>query len=200
MNYTFEPRDRGLCRAFCYHRGEGAMPDSASLRTILKSQYHAALAMLRDTIERCPDDLWLRADTPNAFWQLAYHTLFFAHLYLLDGPDAYTGWRGHQHQVQQPDGIGGPPDPKSDLPVSPRPYTTSEALEYWAICDGLVDARVDAMDLDSAHSGFYWYEVSKLEHQLVNLRHIQHHTAQLADRLRNTLGLGTRWVGSRPSS
>lgn len=30
--------------------------DTATLRSILKSQYHAALAMLREAIERCPDE------------------------------------------------------------------------------------------------------------------------------------------------
>jgi len=38
----------------------------------------------------------------------------------------------------------------------------------------------------------------KLEHQLVNLRHAQHHAAQLADRLRAAVDLGTRWVGAAP--
>jgi hypothetical protein len=37
--------------------------------------------------------------------------------------------------------------------------------------------------------------MSKLEHQLVNLRHIQHHTGQLADRLRQAADRGLRWVG-----
>ena len=173
------------------------MLDTDSLRKILKSQYHASLAMLRDAVENCPEDLWLRADTPNACWQLAYHTLFFTHLYLLDSPGDYAGWRGHQSQVQQEDSIAGPPDPKSELPVIPRPYTKAEVLEYWTICDGMVDARLDRMNLEGEQSGFYWYKMSKLEHQLVNLRHIQHHTAQLADRLRNALGVGTAWVGQR---
>lgn len=31
------------------------------LRAILKSQYHATLAMLRETIERCPDEVWFGA-------------------------------------------------------------------------------------------------------------------------------------------
>lgn len=53
-----------------------------ALRTILKSQYHAALAMLRETIEQCPDDLWLATQHTNSFWQVAYHTLYFTHLYL----------------------------------------------------------------------------------------------------------------------
>jgi hypothetical protein len=40
--------------------------------------------------------------------------------------------------------------------------------------------------------------MSKLEHQFVNLRHPQHHTGQLADRLRQHADLGVRWVGGRP--
>src|ERR1041384_7329748 len=49
------------------------------LRSVLKSQYHASLAMLREAIERCPPEEWLSTDHKNAFWQLSYHTLFFAH-------------------------------------------------------------------------------------------------------------------------
>ena len=55
---------------------------TAALAKVLKSQYHAALAMLRDAIEQCPDDLGLDERPQNAFWQVAYHTLFFAHLYV----------------------------------------------------------------------------------------------------------------------
>ena len=52
------------------------------LRTVLKSQYHASLAMLREAIERCPPEEWLSTKHKNAFWQVSYHALFFAHLYL----------------------------------------------------------------------------------------------------------------------
>ncbi|MEZ4647921.1 MAG: hypothetical protein R3E97_03900 [Candidatus Eisenbacteria bacterium] len=45
-------------------------------------------------------------------------------------------------------------------------------------------------------SGFSWYKMSKLEHQFVNLRHIQHHMAVLAGRLREFADVGTRWVGA----
>jgi hypothetical protein len=54
----------------------------AMFRSVLKSQYHAALAMVREAVERCPADEWSNADHKNAFWQVAYHTLFFTHLYL----------------------------------------------------------------------------------------------------------------------
>jgi DinB superfamily len=171
--------------------------DAAALRAMLKSQYHAALAMLRDAVERCPDEVWLDTRPRNAFWQVAYHALFFADFYLLRSPEAFQPWEGHQANVQNPNGIAGPPNPSSSLPLLPEPYTKAQVLAYWALCDAAVDPRVDALDLASPESGFYWYKIPKLEHQLVNLRHIQHHTGQLVDRLRGDADIGIRWVGSR---
>jgi hypothetical protein len=52
-------------------------------------------------------------------------------------------------------------------------------------------AALDKLDLENSQSGFPWYRMSKLEHQLVNLRHIQHHAAQLADRLRSAAMSGS---------
>ena len=173
---------------------------SEALRAILKSQYHAALAMLKETLERCPDDVWFSQAHVNAFWQIAYHTLFFTHLYLQPNEAAFRPWEGHQADVQHPDGIAGPADPESALPLVPEPYTQAEVLAYWEVCDQMVDEAVDALDLQSPESGFHWYKVSKLEHQLVNIRHIQHHAAQLADRLRAAEGIGIRWVGARPGA
>ena len=90
-----------------------------------------------------------------------------------------------------------PPDPKSTLPVSPQPYLKSQVLEYWDVCDSMVDERVNAMDIGSSTSGFHWYPISKLEHQIVTIRHTAHHAAQLADRVRAARGFGVKWVGSR---
>ena len=173
-----------------------ASPDLA-LRAALKSQYHAALAMLREAVERCPDELWERREDHNAFWQIAYHVLFFTHLYLQPDEAAFRPWEGHQADVQHPDGIGAPSEAGDDRPLLPDPYTCEQVLAYWAFCDAMVDDAVDALDLDSGESGFYWYPIPKLEHQLVNLRHVQHHTAQLSDRLRAHAGKGVAWVGAR---
>lgn len=168
-----------------------------ALRTALKSQYHAALAMLRDAVERCPDDLWLSDHPRNACWQIAYHALFFTHLYLQETDAVFEPWEHHQSQVQHADGIGGPADPDSELPLLPDPYSREQVLAYWKFCDDMVDNAVETMNLDSDDSGFWWYKVPKLEHQIVNIRHIQHHTAQLADRLRAAEDVGVRWVGAR---
>ena len=77
------------------------------------------------------------------------------------------------------------------------PYTKSEILTYWSICDQMIDDCVDALDLNSPECGFFWYKISKVEHQIVNIRHIQHHTAQLGDRLRKVADIGISWVGAR---
>ena len=177
--------------------GSAATPTADAIRTILKSQYHAALAMLREAVERCPDALWDDPRHGARCWQVAYHALFFAHFYGGRDEASFRPWKGHQGDVQYPDGIAGDPDPKSPLPLVARPYTKAEVLEFWAFCDGGVDAAVDALELDRADCGFDWYKVPKLEHAFVNIRHIQHHTAQLATRLRQDAGIGIDWVGAR---
>ena len=176
------------------------MPTIATLKPVLKSQYRASLAMLGDAIQQCPENVWMGTGHNNQFWQIAYHTLFFTHLYLQQNEAAFHPWEHQQNDVQHPDGIAGPPDPNSTLPLIPKPYAKVQVLEYWKFCDQMVDDAVDKLDLENPESGFYWYSMSKLEHQFVNLRHIQHHAAQLADRLRSAANLGIRWVGSRPSS
>ena len=167
------------------------------IREILKSQYHASLAMLRESIELCPDDLWTSTVFTNAFWQVAYHTLYFGHAYVGAGQDAFVPWEHHQADNQNPDGIPGPPDQDSTLPLIPRPYTKAQVLAYWQFLDDNVGAFVDALEIFSPECGFPRYRVPKLEHQMVNLRHIQHGAAQLANRLRLKLDIGVKWVGSR---
>jgi hypothetical protein len=168
-----------------------------SLRSVLKSQYHAALAMLGEAIGRCPDDLWSGSGHTNECWQVAYHALFFTHLYLQPHEAAFRPWEHHRADVQYPDGIPGPPRPGSTLPLVPEPYTKAQVTAYWRFCDRMVDGAVDALDLHSPESGFPWYPIPKLEHQIVNIRHIQHHAAQLADRVRTAVDVGVGWVGAR---
>lgn len=184
--------------------GEGGRQpgvDVGLVRSALKSQYHAGLVMLRDAVERCPDSLWTSDRRVNAFWQVAYHALYFTHLYLQPHEAAFRAWGGHRSDVQHEDAIAGPADPDSDLPLVPPPYTKREVLAYCTELDAMVDDAVDALDLHSTDSGFWWYPVSKLEHQIINIRHLHHHMAQLADRLRAGTGTGVAWVSaSQPLS
>jgi hypothetical protein len=173
-----------------------AAPSAPALRAILKSQYHAALAMLRDAIEKCPDDLWKNEAHEAPSWGVAYHALYFAHLYGSPSSDAFRPWARHVKYAQYEDGIPGPADPESELPLLRDPLSRADVLEYWSLVDAGVDAAVDALDLASPESGFSGYRIPKLEHQIVNIRHIEHHAAQLAARIRMTANVGVRWVGA----
>ena len=64
----------------------------------------------------------------------------------------------------------------------------------------MIDAGVDRLDLDAADCGFWWYKMAKLPHQLMNVRHAQHHAAELADRLRAAGGEALDWVGQAAGS
>ena len=114
------------------------------LKPILKSQYHAALAMLRDAVEKCPDDLWTATGHLSAFWQVAYHTVFFTHLYLHRDEASFEPWAGHQRRVQHQDGLTGRADPESALPQLPDPYSKAEVLSYWQVCDDMVPEAATA--------------------------------------------------------
>lgn len=184
---------------------DNSVPEE-TLRTILTSQYHAALAMLRQSIELCPDELWSDTAHTNQFWRIAYHVLYYTHLYIQPTVFTFTPWEHHQTGLQYMDDIKAPPEIEElvELPDRPAqtgvPYTKAELLTYWDICEGMIDASVDELNLLDPESGFSWYKLSKLEHQIISLRHIQHHTAQLMDRVRAATGSGIDWVGARRGS
>ena len=160
-------------------------------RAALKSQYRAGLTTLRRAVVRCPANLWT-SGTP-AFWHVAYHTAFYTHLYLHANEAAFRPWPQHRDEHQL---LGSLPWPPYGPPRLGEPYTKAQVLEYIRACEAMVGPAVDALDLYSATSGFEWYPMSKLEHQIVNLRHIQHHAAVLATRLRAATGKGIGWVAS----
>jgi hypothetical protein len=163
------------------------------IRPALKSQYHAALWTVRQCIEACPDSMWADPkDGYAAFWRGAYHTLFFTHMYLQKDHASFVPWSKHQEEAEDLGPLNGP---NGQTPKPSVPHSKQEILDYWSICDAMIDPALDAMDLESPTCGFSWYSMGKLEHQLVNLRHIQHHAAALSMRLRLGAGIDVRWVG-----
>ena len=164
-----------------------------NIQVALKSQYHAALAMLKQAIDRCPDDLWTGGDHPNPVWHITYHVLFFTHLYLQLDERAFHPWESHREEYQF---LGSVPWPPHRPPRIREAYLKPQMLDYWRFCDGMIDAGVDQLDLNASECGFWWYKMPKLEHQLMNIRHIQHHAAQIAYRVRLRAGHGVDWVGS----
>lgn len=155
-------------------------------RTILLSQYRAALEMLRQAIAKCPDGLWNSGDGRAPFWQVAYHALFYTHLYLQDSVQAFVPWAKHRQEYQLGDGAQ----------PAPAPPDKASVLEYLAFCEQQAADKLAGVNLDAA-SGFEWLPFSKLELQLYTIRHIQQHVGELMERL-GSQGIMCDWVGSRP--
>ncbi|HXM13312.1 MAG TPA: DinB family protein [Terriglobales bacterium] len=164
--------------------------DELRLPHLLVSQYRASLSMLGQAIEVCPEDLWLASDYRNRSWHIAYHAVFYTHFYLQESQADFRAWGKHQADSQY---LGPRPWEPNKVPAVVRPYSRAEVLEYHKLCCAEVEARVPRLEL-SAPSGFYWLPFNKMELQLYNIRHLQHHTGQLADRLRAVAGVGVDWV------
>ncbi len=163
------------------------------VQAALKGQYHAALAMLHQEIERCPEDLWVSGQHPRNYWRIVYHTLFYTHLYLMPTVDDFVPWRlnrQHSECLYELD------EDSNEMPPEDPPYSREELLEYCQMVDALVDPGVDRLDLDATTCGIPWYNMSKLEHQMLNIRHAQGHVGQLSE-LCLAAGVDLDWAGSR---
>lgn len=161
------------------------------VRPALRSQYHATLLTLREVIEKCPDKMWDDPTDSAPFWRVAYHTLYFAHLYLQQDQESFKPWARHRDEAQYISSV-----PREGRPPKKcEPFSRGELLEYCDECSGMIEAGVDALDLSAPQCGFPWYKMSTLEHQIVSIRHIQHHAAALAGRLRRSAGIAIDWVG-----
>ena len=156
------------------------------MKAVIKSQYRASLAMLRQAVEQCPESLWSDESYINPFWRVAYHTLIYTHFYLGQNEEAFVPWEKHREGMQL---LG------ASAPVA-APYSREEMLSYLADCLAQVELQVDTMDL-SARSGFDWLPFNKLALQFYNIRHVQQHTGELSERLGAHGEIEVRWVGMK---
>ena len=154
----------------------------------IQSQYLAALAMLRQAIAACPEHLWNAPGKQSRFCRVAYHTLFYTHLYLQPTMADFVPWKDHKRGVEK---LG-----TAEHESSAAQFSQEDLLAYCDVCLDQVRSRVPALDLDAA-SGFEWLPFDKLELQFYNIRHLQHHVGQLCERLRTGADIGVSWVGAR---
>ncbi len=164
-----------------------------NVKDVIKSQYHASLAMLKQAIVNCPDGMWDDQQHKNRTWHIAYHALFYMHLYLQSSEEAFIPWAKHREQANR---MEGRPQPPGEKPEGSPPYSRDEILEYWELVRKEVDDRVDSLNLE-AESGFYWLPMDKMELQFYNIRHLQQHTGELCERLGREHGIDVDWIGMK---
>lgn len=154
-------------------------------RTILGQQFGASIEMLENALRACPDELWGDRSQKPEYWYLVYHTLFWLDLYLSGSVEGFT-----------------PPapftldelDPAGRLPE--RVYAKDELQIYLEQCREKCQTEIAALTEEKARrrSVFRWGEVSFSELLLYNMRHVQHHAAQLNLILRQQIDSAPGWV------
>lgn len=153
-----------------------------TIRDSIWRQFGASMEMLEGAIRLCPAELW---DTEKKFWYIAYHTLFYLNYYLTPDPENFQP--PHPFTLSEFDPNGAMPD---------RTYTQRELLDYLKFCRfnfsdlmlNFTEERANARWVDK------YKNFSILEILLYNMRHVQHHAAQLNLILRQEIDNAPDWI------
>jgi hypothetical protein len=153
-------------------------------KTMVWRQFGAAIQMLENALLACPESLWSDRSRRPEFWYSVFHALFYLDLYLSDSVEGYA-----------------PPAPftlgELEEDVLPeRVYTKDELHAYLVHGREKCRAAIDTMTDERANRrcGFDWVDASNAELLLYNLRHVQHHAAQLNLILRQATDSSPGWV------
>lgn len=154
-----------------------------AIQESLWKQFGASIDMLENAISLCTEELW---NKDTKFWYNAYHCLFWLDYYLDLKPDSFA-----------------PPapftlsefDPEGALPE--RVYSKSELLTYLQHNRQKCHDLITGMSDEVANSRWInpYKDYSVFEITLYNMRHVQHHAAQLNLLLRQGMNDAPRWVG-----
>ena len=157
-------------------------------RTSTWKQFGAAIDMLGDAINLCPDHLWTVAvykDSDDArygqFWFVACHALKWLDLYLTGTMEGFA-----------------PPSPFIHGALPEQPYTKDQILAYLDVCREKCQSTLEALTDAKAQQRcvFEWMAPSFLELQMYSMRHVQEHAAQLSLVLGQHDVAGLDWIAS----
>lgn len=173
-----------------------AREDSRMLNTfkeLIANQYEATLCTLNMCIDRCPEVNWTAPVAKYKFCQVAFHTLIFTDLYL--GHDEESLYRQPFHHDNK-SVFRDYEEFKDRAPV--LLYDRSWIKTYLQHCRSKASEVMagETAETLSARSGFDWLPFPRGELHIYNLRHIQHHSAQLILRLRLDRNLDFPWMKS----
>ena len=159
------------------------------MNTVLKetiwSQFGAAIDMLENAIDASPEELWGNRSRQPEFWYIAYHTLFWLDFYSSESSDGFNPPPPFTLSEFDEEGI---------LPE--RVYSKEEVKSYLEHGRKKCRERIETLTDEKAaqHFVFYTLDLPSLEMILYNMRHVQHHTAQLNLLLRQNINSAPRWV------
>ncbi len=161
------------------------------LKTIIWQQFGASIDMLENALVACPDEIWGNRSEQPEYWYLVYHTLFWLDLYLSGSVEGFLP--PAPFTLDELDPVGLMPE---------RVYAKDELQTYLRHCRRKCRATIESLTDEKANklSVFGWGEVSFAELLLDNMRHVQHHAAQLNLILRQKIDSAPGWVAKAKNS
>ncbi len=154
-----------------------------SIREPLWNQFGASIDMLENAINMCPDDFW---DTEKKFWYNAYHCLFWLDYFLTLEPSTFSPPK--PFTLSEFDASGIMPE---------RTYAKEELLSYLQASRCKCHQVISSLSMDEIINRRWINEYrnySVFEILLYNMRHVQHHAAQLNLLLRQNINDAPKWV------
>lgn len=164
-----------------------------TFQRLIASQFEASLCTLGHCVARCPSELWNAPVARYPFCQVAFHTLFFTDYYL--GPDAPS-------QLEQPFHLANPAlfgDYEQLQQREPESlYEKTQIESYLTFCRKKATQTIaaESEQVLSSPARFARKNFSRAELHVYNIRHIQHHAAQLILRLRLDADVDIPWIGA----
>lgn len=171
-----------------------------TLKQTFWKNFAASIDMLTNAISLCPDELW---HSNRKFYYMAYHCAVFLDYYLTIPPKSFLP--PLPYTLTDADHI--PKDAIDDV-VPNSIFSKKELLDYLqlsrekcrTVIAGLTEEKLNEkwidnsgnMNLDLAASITMNYSV--LEILFYNMRHVQHHAAQLNLLLRQSIDQAPDWV------
>lgn len=161
-----------------------------ALKKSLWKQFGASIDMLKNAIILCPEEYWY---TNKKIFYNAYHCLLFLDYYLTIPPKNFSS--PLPFTIAESDDVIE--DVIDDL-IPDRVYSKKELLDYLQssrdkchmLITGLTEEKLNERWIEE--SGTMNYSV--LEILLYNMRHVQHHAAQLNLLLRQGINNAPDWV------
>lgn len=151
----------------------------------LYAQFGASIDMLENAIDLCPSEIWNQSIGFSDFWYIAFHTLFFIDFYLTESPEKFSSFKNFGNTELDSEGI-----------LPDKVYTKEELKSYVQHCRDRCKTTIESLSEQNINND-YTFDTLKLkffELILYNMRHVQHHTAQLNLLLRHKIDSAPKWV------
>ena len=163
------------------------------LKKSLWKQFGASIDTLEKAITLCPENLFAEN---KRFFYMTFHTLIFLDYYLTIPPQNFSS--PLPYTITNP---GDMPENAIDDLIPDRFYSKRELLDYLLssrdkghkLIAGLTEEKIqNERFIEEFESDAMNYSI--LEILLYNMRHVQHHAAQLNLLLRKEINNAPKWV------